>query len=55
MPDQTSNDRAQAAMKQKETFLTSNGGKGQTPCSPRQAPVTNRPTRHVEVGTGKRL
>jgi hypothetical protein len=54
MSDMPSYDRTKAALKQRETFLTSDGGKGQTPCSPRQAPETRRPTNHVDPGTGKR-
>jgi hypothetical protein len=48
------NDRTKAAMRQKATFLTSNEGKGQTPCATRQAPETRRHLNHIEVATGKR-
>jgi hypothetical protein len=41
-------------MKQKETFLNNNEGKGQTPCAPTQASATKRPTNHVDPGTGKK-
>ena len=57
MSDSTSerNERLKAAMRdRKATYINSNGGAGQTPCSTRQAPVTNRPTNHVEPASGKR-
>jgi hypothetical protein len=54
MSDMPSYDKNKAAIKQRETFLTSNGGAGQTPCSPRQSPPARRPLNHVDPGTGKR-
>jgi len=56
MSDQTNerNEKLKAAMRQRTTFLTSNEGKGQTPCATRQAPETRRPLNHIEVATGKR-
>jgi hypothetical protein len=49
------NERTKAALREKkETYLNSNGGAGQTPCSTPQAPPASRPTNHVNPGTGKR-
>ena len=54
MSDQTSNDKAQAAMRQRQTPLSNDGGAGQKVCSPRQAPERTRPTNHVDPARGKR-
>ena len=48
------NNQIKAAMRQTGTAPPLNNGPAQVPCSPRQAPVTNRPTNHIEPGTGKR-
>jgi hypothetical protein len=37
MSDTTSNDRAKTALRQKETPLNNDGGKGQKVCSPSQS------------------
>ena len=50
------NNRLKAAMRQKDTPLNKDGGKGQVPCSPMQAPNgTKMPTGHVDVGPDKNL
>jgi hypothetical protein len=48
------NNRLKAAMRQKETPLNKDGGKGQVPRGSSQSSGTKRPTGHVEPGTGKR-
>jgi hypothetical protein len=48
------NNRLKATMRQKETPLNKDGGKGQMPCGPSQSSGTKRPTNHVDPGTGKR-
>jgi hypothetical protein len=55
MSDMPSYDRTKAAMREKkDTYLNGNGGAGQIPCSPRQAPPAKRPTNHVDPASGKR-
>jgi hypothetical protein len=55
MSDMPSVDKAKAAMREKNsTNLNTAGKSGVVPCSPRQVKTTNRPTGHVEVGTGKK-
>jgi len=56
MTDQTSerNERLKAAMREKDTPLNKDGGKGQVPCGPSQGNGVKRPTGHVDPGTGKR-
>jgi hypothetical protein len=48
------NVKLKAAIRQKETPLNKDGGKGQVPCGPTQVNGTKTPTGHVEVGTGKK-
>ena len=55
MPDQTSNDRAQAAMREENsTNLNTSGKNGVVLNPPKQEKMPKRPTHHVDVGTGKR-
>jgi hypothetical protein len=54
MSDMPSYDRNKSAMRQKETPLNTSGKEGVVPCSTKQGPNTNRPTGHVEPGTGKK-
>jgi hypothetical protein len=56
MSDQTSerNERLKATMRdEKSTNL--NSGPAQYPSGPKQEKTVRRPTKHVDVGTGKRL
>jgi hypothetical protein len=56
MSDQTSNDRAQAAMREKNsTNLNTSGKNGVVLNPPKREKTVRRPTHHVEVGTGRRL
>jgi hypothetical protein len=55
MSDSPSNDKAQAAMRERNSINLNTSGKwGVVVCSPRQVEKTNRPTGHVEVGTGRK-
>jgi hypothetical protein len=49
------NKKQRAALKQKDTFLNDSAGQGQIPRGPNQSPGTKRPTRHVEIGTNRKL
>jgi hypothetical protein len=56
MADQTSNDRAQAAMREENsTNLNTSGKNGVVLNPPKQESAPRRPTHHVDPGTGKRL
>jgi hypothetical protein len=56
MTDQTSNDRAQAAMRERNsTNLNTSGKAGVVLNTPKQEKTVRRPTHHIEVGTGRRL
>jgi hypothetical protein len=49
------NDRLKATMRQQNSDnLNTSGKAGVKVCSPRQSSGTNRPTGHVEVGTGRK-
>jgi hypothetical protein len=57
MTDQTSerNERLKATMRQKETALNKNDGKGQVPCSPNQSSgLKRRPMSHIDPGSGQK-
>jgi hypothetical protein len=55
MSDIPSYDRNKAAMREKNsTNLNTSGKDGVVVCSPSQAPDVNRPTGHVDPGTGKK-
>ena len=55
MSEQTSNDRAQAAMREENsTNLNTSGKNGVVLNPPKQEKEVRRPTHHVDVGTGKR-
>jgi hypothetical protein len=56
MPDATSerNEKLKATMRLKNTDNL-NSGPAQYPSGPKQERTLRRPTKHVEVGTGKRL
>jgi hypothetical protein len=56
MSDMPSVDKAKAAMRERNsTNLNTSGRAGVVFCSPRQVKLTNRPTGHVEVGTGRKI
>jgi hypothetical protein len=48
------NVKLKATMRQKETPLNKDGGKGQVPCGPSQSNGIKRPTGHIDAGTGQR-
>jgi hypothetical protein len=49
------NAKLKAAMRQKATPLNKDGGKGEVPCSPMQAPNGRKmPTCHIDPGTGQK-
>jgi hypothetical protein len=49
------NERMKAAMRQRDTPLNKDGGKGRVvSCVPSQVNGTKMPNGHVEVGTGKK-
>jgi hypothetical protein len=55
MSDQASNDKAQAAMRERNSNnLNTSGKEGVVVRSPRQAPDRTRPTNHVDPASGKR-
>jgi hypothetical protein len=55
MSDMPSYDRNKAAIKQRETPLNKDGGKGQVPCSPNQSSaLKRRPMGHIDPGIGQK-
>jgi hypothetical protein len=48
------NAKLKAAMRQKETPLNKDGGKGQIPCAQPQVNGTKMPRGHVDPGTGQK-